>query len=805
MFRNYIKIALTNILKYRTYSIINILGLTVGMVCSLLILLYIQFELSYDKYHQNADRIYRVTREFFNTDGSSNLHLGFVAPPLAPLLKNDFPQIEHAVRIKELERPVFKYQEKTFSENRYFAADPDFFKVFDFPFIQGDPETALLEPNNIVITESTAKIFFGNEEPINKILTIPISAEFNIDLKVTGVIKDIPQNSHFHFDILGSMKGLEQFYGDSEFKDWSSNNYGTYLLFPQNYDINHFIKQIPDFLLRHQGENANKWNTLHIWKLTDIHLHSHLDSEFESNGNIVYIYILLAIAILLLLIACINFMNLATARSATRTKEIGIRKVVGARRVQIIKQFLSESILISGIALLFSIVLINLLLPTFNNFVDVKLHFEPLHNPVILFSLIGIALLVGIIAGSYPALYLSKFSPATTLQSTKKISSGKSKLRCGLVIFQFTITIILFISLGIIHQQMIYCMNKDLGLNKNNMILLPATNEMVKNYDSFRTQLLQQPHIIGIAASKRSPGAGLLDCSEARIYDNQVATPLGFRVANVCVSQDFIDTYEIPIVAGRNFSTEYSTDPVAAFILNECAIKQIGWSSPEVAIGKSFEYAGCKGQIIGVVKDFHYESLHKPIMPIVFYIDSNSFNTITVKINPRNAQDITDILTFLQKIWKVYLPDSPFHYTFLDERFKQLYLVETKLSQIFQIFSSIAIVIACLGLFGLVTFMAEKKTKEIGIRKVVGASVWQILILLTKDFTKWIIVATLIACPIAWYVMYQWLQNFAYRIEMGWWMFLLGGGIALLIALFTVSWQVIRAAMANPVESLRYE
>ncbi len=806
MFKNYLKIALRNILKHKSYSFINIFGLAVGMASGILILLYVHDELSYDQYHEKADQIYRVTREWFNSDGSSSLHLGHVAPPIGPLLKNDFSDLLHVVRITSGGNSLLRYQDKVFQENRLYFADADIFEVFTLPLINGDPKAALVDPNGVVITPAMAKKYFGSEDPMGKVLNIDGDA----DLKVTGIMAETPTNSHFHFDFLGSMKLLEQFFGAQEFKNWGSNNYATYLLFPNNYPIDNFNKAIPAFIGRHHpdGEKAIPKTTLHLQRLTDIHLHSQLDSEIEPNGNITYVYIFSAIALFLLLIACINFMNLATARSANRAKEVGLRKVVGAQRQQLIKQFLGETVVMALIALFLAMVFVEIFLPRFNAFAGKELALLSQSMWFILASLLGIAVFVGIVAGSYPAFFLSHFQPVAVLKG-QKIGAKKSRFRSTLVVFQFAISIMLIIGMGVVYNQLEYCRTKNLGLNKEHLVVLPVEQgqEIARRYPDLRNQLLQHPHIAGVAASKRVPSGRLLDSSEGSVPEGDKYEKLDFRVANIRVDHSFIETYGMQLAAGRNFSVAFPTDSTEAFLLNETAVKKIGWASPDAAIGKAFQYGGRTGRIIGVVKDFNYESLHQPITPIVMYIVPQSFNSISVKIRLDRPDDMPATLEFLKQKWQELRPNFPFQYSFIDERYEQLYQSEHRLGQIFGTFSLLAVFIACLGLFGLASYTAEQRTKEIGIRKVLGASVSNIALLFSKEFTRLVIVATLAAWPIAYYAMHRWLQEFAYRINLNHQSatFLLAAMLAFAIALLTVSFQSLKAALGNPIKALRYE
>lgn len=808
MFKNYFKIAIRNLIKYKTYSTINILGLAIGMASCILILLFVQDEISYDKYHDKADRIYRVTREWFNSDGASSLHLGHVAPPIAPLIKNDFPDIKHAVRITDGNNPIIIYKDNQFQEPRFYFADPDIFKVFTLPFLQGEASSALMNPGGVVISESMAKKYFGDEEAMGNVITFDIPGEVRTDLKVTGIMKDMPSNSHVHMDFIGSMLALEMAFGDREFQSWGSNNYATYLLFPENYNVDSFVQEIPAFIGRHHpdGEEAIPRTTLHLQKITDIHLHSHLDSELEANGNIIYVYILAAIAFFLLLIACVNFMNLATARSANRSKEVGLRKVVGAERSQLVKQFLGETIVMSVFALILAIVFVLIALPDFGNFVGKEVSFNLISNPGLILSLVVITFFVGIVAGSYPSLFLSRFQPAAVFKSDKA-GSHKSLFRTVLVVFQFAISIILIVSMGIVQNQVDYCLNKDLGLDTEQVVVLPAGDPIIERYPAIETQLLQKPNIISVAASKRVPSGRLLDSSSARVYRNDEEHQLDFRIANVRVSHSFVDTYKMKMVAGRNFSVEFPTDSTEAFIINETAVKKIGWQSPEEAVDQPFRYGRRTGRIVGVVQDFHYESLHQPITPIVFWIRANNFNSIAVRIRADQSDEVTATINYLRGKWAEFQPNSPFTYSFLDERYAQLYQAEHKLEKIFGSFSMLAVFIACLGLFGLASYTAEQRTKEIGIRKVLGATIGGVVFLLSKEFTKLVLVATLVAWPIAYYAMGKWLGAFAYRIDINlqFGTFILAAVVAFVIALATVSFQAIKAALTNPVNALHYE
>ena len=797
MLRNYLKTALRNLGKYKAFSLINLLGLTIGIACCILILLYVRDELSYDRYHKHANRILRVTREWLNEDGTTSLHLGHVAPPIAPLLINDFPDIIEAVRIQKPGRILCSFDNRHFLEEDMIFADENLFKVFSFTLIKGDPETALKDPFSVVITERAAQKYFGDQDPMGLMLKI----ENRFNTRISGVIREAPSNSHFHFVMIGSLSTFKQLYGQREFQSWSSNNYATYLLLPQDYPVDSLGTQFPAFLDRHLGESSHNRNRLHLQRLTDIHLHSHLDSELEPNSDIVNVYIFSAIAVFVLLIACINFMNLSTARSSVRAKEVGMRKVVGAQRGHLIRQFLSESLLMAFMALFLAVALVKIVLPAFSGFVNRELNLGFIDNWEVWIGLLGIALLVGMAAGSYPAFFLSSFRPALVLKGTQGPSGKGSVFRTILVVAQFAISTILIISVAVVYKQLQYSRTRQLGFNQEQIVVLPTTSQIRGQYETIRIRLLNNPSIVNVATSRRVPSGRLLDSGGARIISGNSSEPINFRIAFVTTSYDFIPTYEMELVAGRNFSQEFSTDATQAFILNETAVKKIGWN-PEEAVDKEFQYGRRKGRIIGVVKDFHFESLHQEISPIVFYIQPGDYRHISVKLRREN---IPQTMAFLKEEWSKYRPNYPFDYFFIDENFDELYRSEEKLGQVFGAFALLAICIACLGLFGLASFTAEKRTKEIGIRKVLGAPVLGIIFLLSKEFTRWVIVANAIAWPLAYFVMQKWLQNFAYRTSLGLWIFVGAAGISLVITLLTVSFQSVKAALADPVSSLRYE
>ncbi len=812
MIKNYIKIAFRNLRKNPGYSFINIFGLALGMGVSILILLYVQYELSYDTYHENSDRIVRVSRAWFNQDGETSLHLGHAAPPFAPLLKQDFDgTIQEAVRFFQVS-PLLRYKDKSFVEDRFFFADPEVFDVFSWEMIHGDPGTALTQPEGLVLTESAAQKYFGNADAMGQSLEFEAGGNV-LQFQVRGVIEDIPENSHFQFDFLASMEPVVQFYGGMEemMQNYGSNNFATYLLLPKGYEYRQLQEQIPAFIDRHLGIEqhgmegdiaASEGTMLFLQPLTDIHLHSNLDSEIESNSRIEYIYIYSAIALFILIIACINFMNLSTARSSKRAVEVGLRKVVGADRQSLIRQFVGESVFLAVFALVVAVLLVELAMPWFNDFLDMNLSLQLAENVTHLVILLGVVGFVGLIAGSYPAFFLSGFQPANVLKGSFKAAGVHQTFRSVLVVAQFTISIALIICMAVVYNQLDFMRSKDLGFNKDNIAVLPSSEGIVSNYENIRNRLLSHPGIVNVSISSRVPSGRLLDSQGTMAEVGGDLQSINTRIADIHVSHNFMETFGIDLVAGRDFDINLTSDSTEAFILNEAAVKAIGWSSPEEAIGKEFHYGSRRGWVTGVVNDFNFESLHQSIAPIVFLIPEDRINSVAVKIRDNRREET---LNYLEEEWASLRPGYPFSYDFVEDNFNQQYASEERLGQLFGFFSLLAVIIAALGLFGLASFTAQQRIKEIGIRKVLGATVSQIVLLLSARFTKLVLVSILIAAPIAYIAMRQWLDGFAYQIEISLWTFLLAGLIALAVAWVTTSYQSIKAGFMNPVKSLRSE
>ncbi len=808
MLKNYFKLAWRNLMKYKFISFINLFGLTIGLTCCLLILTYILNELSYDKYNKNADRIYRVTRTFYDGNGKEMLNLSTVAPPFGYYLPTDFPEIEKITRLLNNGTTPLRYKDKLINEPNVYFADENLFDVFTVDVLKGNPKTALNEPFSVMLTEETARKYFGNEDPINKVLR----ANDQFDVKVTGVYKNFPPNAHIHPNILVSFNTLKDsaVYGAENLRtNWGNNSFFTYIMLPKNYNIESMKSRFPAFLDKHMAGNygpnqPSKFTKLDLQKLTDIHLYSHTDYEAEPNGDINRVYIFSAIALFVLLIACINYMNLSTARSALRAKEIGIRKVVGASKKELVAQFLSESVLLTWSAIIIAFVLLYLLLPWLNKVSSQNLSVSILFKWQVLVPLFLAPFVVGIISGIYPAIFMSSFQPVKTLKGLFKVGGSSISFRKVLVVTQFAISIILIITTVVVFQQLRYMQNASLGYDKDHLITMSYYTQLNDQYEAFRNTLLQNSNIKDVARSSRIPTRRLLDGMGAQVPGNDSMVPVKADIRFLATDYDFIPAYGIPLAAGRNFSRSYGTD-TSNFIINEAAVKAIGWKSNDQAVGKDFKYGQFSGHIIGVVKDFHFESLHQTITPLVFVLPPPSqsfYNNISIKISGKN---IASSLETIKNTWQKFLPQLPYQSSFFDENFAKLYDAERKQETIFTTFACIAIFIACLGLFGLSAFAISQRVKEIGVRKVLGASTTTIVSLLSKDFLKLVLIAAIIAFPIAWYAMHNWLQDFAYRISMHWWVFIIAAIAAAFIALITVGMQAIKAATANPVKSLRTE
>jgi len=805
MFINYFKTAWRNLAKHRTFSFINIAGLSIGISVCFIIMLYVQDELSFDRFNKNADRIVRVVFKA-NINGGKIFEAN-VMPPVSSAMKNDYPEVEDATRLWLAGAPKIVYKDKTFKNDELAFVDPNFFTIFTLPLLKGNAATALQQPNSIIISKEIAKKYFGNEDPIGKTLSLP---DNNAVFKVTGMIDKVPVNSHFHFDLFASMTGQEDAKSDS----WMGSNFFTYLLLKPGYDYKKLEAKLPAMVKKYMGPQIQqnmgisldqfitKGNKLGfaLQPLTSIHLYSHSNHELSPSGNALYVYIFGAIAIFMLLIACINFINLSTASASRRAKEVGVRKVIGSGKIHLVKQFLTESSLLVFIALLISLVIIKLALPEFNNISGKKLILD--FNIKIIASFIALGIAVMLIAGMYPAFFLSSFKPISVLKGNFSNNNKTFGLRSSLVIFQFFISVGLIISTIVVWQQMKFIQNKKLGYDKEQLLTIPNSYVLGKNEQSYKQEMLADPRIVNATTSGYKP-AGPSNGGNALAYpeghDNEI-----MRTTEYHVDEKYIPTFEMKMATGRNFSKDFATDSTA-MIINETGAKAFGWNNT-TAIGKiiirenSSRGRNVPYHIIGVVKDFNFQSLHQPITPLLMTLEPD-FGLI-FKVN---TTDIQGLLSSMKKKWDSYNTGEPFTFTFMDDLYNKTYAAEEKTGTVLNIFAVLTILVACLGLFGLATFTAEQRTKEIGIRKVLGASVVQVTEMLSKDFIKLVGIACLIAFPLSYWAMNKWLQSFAYRINISWWIFVVAGLAALIIALATVSFQAIKAALSDPVKSLRSE
>lgn len=791
MLKNYLKIALRIIQRHKGFSFIKISGLAIGMACCVLILLFVQYELSFDDFHENKDRIYRVLSELELTHGTEIVPI--TALPLAPAIKSDLQEVAYVTRITGGYRRLFSVSDRKFNEELNYA-DADVFDIFTFPLILGNPKTALVEPFSMVISEEIAEKYFGKKNPVGKTITI----QNYQDYKITGVMRNVPGNSHLRFDILvsfSSRNNEERVKGN--YWDRFSNDY-TYVLLAEGTSQKELENSLPSLMAKHTPVEEDRYN-LHLQPLKSIHFSTY-NYDITRRTNRDYLYAYSAIAFFILIIACINFMNLATARSSGRAKEVGIRKVVGAHRIQLIKQFFTESVAMALLSLIAAVGLVMIILPSFNQFIRRELTFDVFNDFVLVSGLLGISLFVGFVSGSYPALILSAFEPAKAIKKAIDKKTKGLSFRTISSVLQFSISIVLIFATAVVYAQIHYMKNKDLGFDAEQVVAIPIKSDSIKDrIETFKAEILQNPSVLSACASFGTPASGT---GSGRTFIPE-GYPEGesIHLETLFIDYGFIETFGLTLINGRNFSREFSTDIEHAFILNETAVKKLGWDNP---VGKRFseEDSGNEAKIIGVVKDFHYESVLYEISPMVLTMRPYRFNYISAKVRLEN---VPQALSFLETKWKEFAPEYPFEYFFIDEKFDTYYNFEQRQGQLFTYCSILAIFISCMGIFGLASFTAEKRAKEIGIRKVLGASVSGIVVLLSKEFVKWVLMANIIGWPVAYFVMKRWLQNFAYRVDIGLWMFALSTFLVLSIALLTVSYQSIKTALANPINSLRYE
>ena len=793
MIKNYIKIAYRNFKRQKVYTFINMFGLTAGIATCLVIFLFVTHELSYDKHHKDLDRIYRVAvrseSPTYNSDSAT------ICAPVAQVLRDNFPEVEEVAQAFRVQAGLMERDEIKFYEDTRIFADNEIFKILTIPFLQGNPQTALTRPYTMVISDRISKKYFGDMEPLGQILQLK-----EIDYQVTGVVADPPENTHFKYDIFLSMTTLKDRY---PFDRWFISNFYIYIKVKPQIHMASLEEKVAKIALNYAPKEQmleNETITYFLQPVGGIHLHSHLRSESEPGLNPLYLYIFTAIGIFVLLIACINFINLSTARSTQRAKEVGIRKVIGARRSQLIRQFYGESTVIILAALVFALLLVGGILPYLNSFLGKSFSVTSLIQPQVLVFLLLLVSFIGLAASGYPALLLSAFQPSRVFKINLPIRGRGSNLRKTLVVGQFALSIALIAGTLVVYQQLHFMKNQNLGLELEQKLILPVRGplDIEDNYETIKAKYLQYPSILGASVSSEVPGQKLSRWNTQAVGEGIEDEPV---LNHIYIGPDFIKEYGIKMIAGRDFNRDVSTDIKEAYILNRAAAAEYGWT-PEEAIGKKLQSIFDPCVVIGVTEDFHYQGLQTVIEPLTMIWRPDSLYYITLRIN---TQKLPETMATVKQEWAAFFPGFPFDYFFLDSTFEQEYQSENKISRMFTAFTALGVIIACLGLLGLASYTAEQKTKEIGIRKVLGASTREIVLLLTREFIKWVAIANVIAWPVTYLVMSRWLTNFTYRIQIGLGVLLAAAALALIIALATVSVQSFRAAAADPVKALKYE
>ena len=800
MIRNYIRFVLRGIRRQPGYALLNVVGLTLGMAATLFILLYISTELRFDRFHEKGSQIYRVSSDITEPDDA--FRWAVTQTPLAMQLKADYPEVEEYVRFIPNGRTQLRLGEKLFFEEDVYIVDSTVQDVFSIEFLQGDVTTPLRQPNSIALSEEVAKRIFGNNDPIGQTLRTPSDRTYN----VTAVYRDFPSYSHIIPAALISSNTIEGLMNPSP-GSWGGFGIYTYVLLREGTDALAFEAKLKDVVQNHVATIFDQFDIKVKYELVplhDIHLHSDFEGEPEPTGQMGFIYIFAAVGLFMLLIACINYMNLATARSTKRALEVGIRKVLGSERRQLVGQFISESLVFSLFALVFSFLLVFLLLPLFNNAFQLDLQRNLLFTPAILLGAMAILLLTGVAGGSYPAFYLSGFQPMAVLKGKLSKGTGNPQLRRALVTIQFAITLFMIIGTGIIYDQMNFLRNKELGFDKEHLMTfdLPDRNAREK-FGVLRDQLLQRNKIDAVASATSSPGEGF--SKQVMLVENSEGVMDEYGVDNYAVDFDFFPGLSIPFVSGRNFSREFGTDSTLAAVVNESMVERMGW---EDAIGKRIQFQGNDtmpmAKVIGVVKDFHQQSLYEPIAPLVFRPRFNN-GAVHVRMTPGSPSELSALIASVEQVWNEVFPGTPFEYDFVDDAFMELYQADQVRAKIFTLFSVLMIFIACLGLLGLASFTAEQRTKEIGVRKILGANTSNIILLLTRNFAFLVALASIPAFIASWYFMSKWLDTFSYHADLNYWLFFLALLVVLLITLLTTGFHAIRAAVGNPVEALRHE
>lgn len=806
MIKNFFLTAFRNVFKNWSYTIINILGLSTGIAAVIYITLFVQFELGFDKFHEKGENIYRVG--VYGMMMNNEINQAVTAAPMAEAMQNDYPEVINTCRIRRAGDWLIRYDDKKFNEKEFLFADSTFFEMFSFKLLKGDPKTALTKPNNIVMTETGAKKYFGDEEPIGKMLKVEDDTSL---YEVVGLMEDPPENSHFHFDLLGSMTRIP----GSRNTFWVSHNFYTYIQLESGTNADAFKDKMQLMIEKYVGpqieqalginmeEFAASGNSFSyfIQPLYDIHLHSDLQYEIETNGNILYVYIFISIAIFIMVIASINFTNLATARASNRSKEVGIRKVVGAMKENLVIQFLTESFIITLFSLGIAIVTLEIFIPTLNNLVQIPLDIDYLSNWYIIPSLILLIIIVSLMAGSYPAFFLASFRPVAVLKGKLKLGARSGTLRSVLVIIQFVVSVFILLSTYTVSDQLNYLLNKDLGFEKENILMIRRSDALDNQIDAFKEELKKIPSVLEVSNANSYPG---VNYSNNAMFLEGESTGNTYLIHQSWVSYDFEKVMNFELVEGRFFNPEYISDS-NAIVINEAAVKSLGLENP---IGNALMSPWRNNEfirrpIIGVVKDFNFKSLHKKIEPAAFTLmPGNWEGVVAVKIGSEN---INGTIHQIQNVWNEFENDFPFEHFFFDDHLTNLYEAEQRTNSIFIIFSALSILIAFLGLLGLISFISEQRKKEIGIRKTFGSSSIQIVYLITKDIFKLIFIASVISWPIAYWLMNSWLQDFSYRVGINLFMYALITVITILLSLSTVIYQTIKAALKNPADTLRYE
>jgi putative ABC transport system permease protein len=815
MLKSYFLVAFKHLVKQKLYTLINVIGLAVGLACFILIGLFVRHETSFDRQFANADRIYRVSRDFLPTEISKSAYLATTSAPIAPRLKEDFSAVEHVARLRCCDGMLRTEDSQVFAAEDVGWADPELFEIFDFEWLRGDPRTALQATDSIVLTASIARKYFGDDEPLGKTLLSDGARPF----EVTGVIADLGDKTHLRFSALIPLESQVAPRGPVALDNWGANMFYTYVLLEPGASADPIRRGSDDFFERHLQPGSSRWTRLEVMALQDLHLHSRKENELRVPGSATTVQTFVAVAVFILLLACINFMNLATARATQRAKEIGVRKVVGAERKQVVAQFLSESVLVALLALLLALALVEISLPAFNALLGASLELGYLDDPGAMAGLLALTLVTGLLAGSYPAFYLAAFEPGKVLKGDVTRGGGAAAFRKGLVVVQFAISITLLIATAVVYEQTQFARGIELGFDKDRVLIVsgPRLGGLGPQWEAMKQQWRSNPEITAVTASGLVPG---MENTSAFVIAAEGHDPNGAGITNSIVDYAFFETYGIEVLAGRTFDDRFADrfriagdggPRAGTFVVTELAARRWGWT-PEEAVGKWLAIDGnqtSRGPIVGVVKDVYFESIRSAIEPTVYVLLPEGlpppFDTLQYASLRVTGRNLPETLAFIDAKWTQFLPDQPISRRFLDEDFEALYQTEARQAQMFTLFSALAIAIASMGLFGLVAFTTERRTKEIGIRKTIGGSVTDIVILLSGEFGRLVLVANVVAWPVAYFFMQRWLSSFAYRIDMSPWTFVASAAAAFAIACLTVGSVAARAATTKPINALRYE